>query len=41
MTNALEWYLVGGVVCSVVMLALYGVGIVINKAVDFILEVFK
>ena len=38
---ALEWYLVGGVVCSVAMLTLYGVGILINKAVDFILEVFK
>lgn len=39
--QSLEWYLVGGVVCSVVMLMFYGIGIVINKAVEFILEVFK
>lgn len=38
---AIEWYLVGGVVCAVGTLTLYGVGILINKAVDFILEVFK
>jgi hypothetical protein len=38
---AIEWYLVGGVVCSVVMLALYWAGVFINKAVEFILEVFK
>jgi hypothetical protein len=38
---AIEWYLVGAVVCSVVMLTLYGIGIVINRAVEFILEVWK
>ena len=38
---ALEWYLVGAVVCSLVMLAFYGVGIVISKVVDFILEVLQ
>lgn len=38
---ALEWYLVGGVVCSVAMFMLYGIGILINKVVEFILEVFK
>ena len=38
---ALEWYLVGAVVCSVGMLVLYGIGILLNKVVDFILEVFK
>lgn len=39
--DALNWYLVGGVVCSVCMLTLYGVGIVINKLIDFVLEIFK
>ena len=38
---ALEWYLVGGVVCSVAMIGLYYLGILINKVVEFILEVFK
>lgn len=38
---ALEWYLVGAVVCGVVMLVFYGIGILINKAVEFILEVFN
>ena len=39
--SALEWYLVGGIVCGVAMLMLYGIGILVNKAVDFILEIFK
>ena len=38
---AIEWYLVGAVVCAVGMLVLYGIGILLNKVVDFILEVFK
>jgi len=37
----IEWYLVGAVVCSVVMLVLYWTGVFINKAVEFILEVFS
>ena len=41
MTNALEWYLVGGVVCAVGTLMLYGIGILLNKVVDFILEIVK
>jgi len=41
MVDALEWYLVGGVVCAVGTLVFYGIGIFINKAVEFILEVLK
>ena len=38
---ALEWYLVGGVVCAIGMVGLYYLGILFNKVVDFILEVFQ
>lgn len=38
---ALEWYLVGGVVCSLAMVGVYYLGVFISKVVDFILEVLQ